>query len=440
MIPGRTFLQALAVSVFFWVAFGVMSDGAMAQCGNCRPPPTCNTCQPVPPPSNCCRPAPPPPNNQTCCSPNHNVYVPGVNVYVAPSVVVNANVNASINLTAVNYNNNYNNNLNNNNNNNNGGGGTPGTPGTGNNDNSNSNTNIINNVITATSSSVSNASSVSNSTATGGAGGIGIGIGSGTGSGGGTGGGGSNVTVNAYGGNGYGGGGGLGGAGGSATAYAYGSAFSDSLGIGMGGSGGGGQMFFTPPMATGYIQGLTVEGPSRVQKVAYEATRKMTRRVIIQAFCLDDKDVPHPASQLTPDRDVGDYEGEIYRCLAGTRLQYVVAEYKAESAACLIPAGDTGRAAASCFNGGQTIVCNKSDSLYYTPNGTGGGALACKPQKPARDCNERSLLRRFGAGVKILTIVSMERYTDYREEVVREASTVVQTNLALDGGVGGVAF
>ena len=49
----------------------------------------------------------------------------------------------------------------------------------------------------------------------------------------------------------------------------------------------------------------------------------------------------------------------------------------------------------------------------------------------------------FGAGVKILTMVSAERYTAYREEVIREQTTSSNgqiTSLALDGGVGGVAF
>lgn len=237
---------------------------------------------------------------------------------------------------------------------------------------------------------------------------------------------------------------------GSATAYATGSAFSGVLATG--GFGGGGQSFYTPPMATGYIQGLMVEGPERRQRVAYEATRSAMRRVIIQAFCLDDRDIPHPASQVTPDREITDYEGEIYRCIAGARLQYVVAEFRGEAStiACTSaglqggPAGAGGASLRSCaglFNGGQTVVCNKNDALNYTPDGRGGGALACRPQKPARDCNERSLLRRFGAGVKILTMVSSERYTAYREEVIKEhvASGVV-SGLALDGGVGGVAF
>jgi hypothetical protein len=316
-------LAAIAAGGFVWFASGLFAS----QTALAGPPVSGSGGCCVPPPTTCCKPAPtppppPPPQYQPPKGggggggPRHNVYVPGVNVYVAPSVVVNANVNAY---------------------------------------------------------------------------------------------------AYAY--------------GGSATAYGgsggTASAFSDALGIaqGSGYGGGGGQMFYTPPMATGYIQGLTVEGPERRQKVAFESTRRTTRRVVIQAFCLDDRDVPHPASQVTPDREIGDYEGEIFRCIAGTRLQYVVAEF-------------TGKIA---FDGGQTTVCNKSDSLYYTPNGQGGGTLSCRPQKAARECNERSLLRRFGAGVKILTIVSSERFTEYREEVVRETSSVV-SNLALDGGVGGVAY
>lgn len=208
---------------------------------------------------------------------------------------------------------------------------------------------------------------------------------------------------------------------GSATASAYGSAFNGLLNSGAV-YGGGGQTFFTAPTMNGYIQGLMVEQPALRRKVAFEATRKTVRRVVIQAFCLDDREVPHPASQVTPDREIGDYDGEIYRCIAGTRLQYVVAEYSGKVA----------------FDGGQTQVCAKNSSLYYS-SGEGGGTISCRPQKPARDCNERSLLRRFGAGVKILTMVSLERYTDYREEVVREGATYA-TSLTLDGGVGGVAF
>jgi hypothetical protein len=185
-----------------------------------------------------------------------------------------------------------------------------------------------------------------------------------------------------------------------------------------GGGGGGGYLM---PGAPGLIQGLNVDGGG-LRRTAYEASRTKITRVVLEAVCLDDKDVPHPASQVTPDRDIEDsYDGELYRCIAGTRMQYTFAEYN-------------GRVA---FDHGQTVTCQKDDALYHTPGapGSGGGAIECRRQKPARDCNERSLLRRFGAGVKILTLVTIEKYTAYREETTSATTT---SSLSLDGGVGGV--
>lgn len=193
-----------------------------------------------------------------------------------------------------------------------------------------------------------------------------------------------------------------------------------------GGGGHGG--YYSGPMATGYIQGLNVEGGEARRRQAYEATRTRMRRVIIRAVCLDDRDVPHPASQVTPDRDIDDrYDGELYRCIAGSRMQYVIADYE-------------GRMDISTGGGGQTYVCQKNESLYHVPGaGQGQASVSCRPQRPARDCNERSLLRRFGAGVKILTIMTTEKYTAYREERVEERATV-STSFSLDGGVGGVVY
>lgn len=190
-----------------------------------------------------------------------------------------------------------------------------------------------------------------------------------------------------------------------------------------GGGGGGG--YYAPPSATGVIQGLDVQGLRRTRQVAYEATRTKTRRVVIRAFCLDDRDIPHPAAQVFPDRDIQDaYDGELYRCIAGTRMQITIAEF----------------AERISFDGGQTMICAKGEALYRT-RGTAaeGGQLACRPQAPARECNERSLLRRFGAGMKVLTILTVEKYTAYREEVVTE-STASSFTMSLDGGVGGVVY
>jgi hypothetical protein len=256
-----------------------MAGGALAQCCVSTPP----TC--------CAPPPPPPPSSPPCCTPGHNVNIPGVNVFVAPSVIVNASGSAV--------------------------------------------------------------------------------------------------------------------AGASASSGARTAVF-------IGGGGGGG--YYAPPVSTGLIQGLNVEG--RRSRSAYQATRTRTRRVIIQAVCIDDRQIPHPASQVRPDREVDDlYDGELYRCIAGTSLQATVSEYLGKID----------------FSKGETMSCHKGDALYHAPH----GKVECRPQKSARDCNERSLLRRFGAGIKILTMTIVETYTAYREE---ERTGAVASSMSLDGGVGGVAY
>lgn len=182
--------------------------------------------------------------------------------------------------------------------------------------------------------------------------------------------------------------------------------------------GGGGGYWSMGEGATGLIQGLNVESRAAPQKAAYEAKRTSVRLVIIQAVCIDDKEVPHPASQATPDREIDEhYEGELYRCIAGTHMQATLADYHGEVS----------------FDHGQIISCAKGEALHRSAS----GEIACRPQIPARDCNERSLLRRFGAGVKIVKIVTVERYTAYREETVSSAQ-VSTLNMTIDGGVGGV--
>jgi hypothetical protein len=181
------------------------------------------------------------------------------------------------------------------------------------------------------------------------------------------------------------------------------------------GGGGGGSSGIIPGPVTAVNLGVGGE-----DREAYEAMRTRIEKVVIQAFCFDDKDVPHPASQVAPDRDIDEaYEGEIYRCIAGTHMQVTIAQFREKIS----------------FEGGQTLACLKGEALYHIP-GQGAGKLECRPQKPARDCNERSLLRRFGAGIKVLTLVYTEKYTAYRESSHQSASVV----MSLDGGVGGIAY
>ncbi|RZI98153.1 MAG: hypothetical protein EON90_14565 [Brevundimonas sp.] len=209
------------------------------------------------------------------------------------------------------------------------------------------------------------------------------------------------------------------------------------------GGGGGGSAYVTveQPYPT-TINGLKVEGGvARANRVAYEAWRRIEKRVVIRALCIDDRNVPHPASQVRPDRDVGlDYEGELYRCLAGTSLQYTWAEWSGSEN----------------FEHGESFTCRKGEALWYGrrrleghagQGGQGGGegefapGLECRPQKAERDCNERSLLRRYGAGIKVLTWVREEMYTEYREEYAEESGIVVSgASFVMDGGVGGRVF
>jgi len=198
----------------------------------------------------------------------------------------------------------------------------------------------------------------------------------------------------------------------SASGMASGLAGTAVLVNGGGGGGGG----FISPGPQSLLQGLNVEGGTR--RASFEATRTRIKKVVIEAVCIDDKAVPHPASQVSPDRDIEDsFDGELYRCIAGTHLEATIAEYLGHVS----------------FDHGQTLDCLKDQALYHYA----GGKVECRAQKPARDCNERSLLRRFGAGVKILTMITVEKYTETREETAQSSSS---GSMILDGGVGGVVY
>jgi hypothetical protein len=187
--------------------------------------------------------------------------------------------------------------------------------------------------------------------------------------------------------------------------------------------GGGAYINVQQPYPT-TIQGLNVGGGRMRQtiRVPFESHRRVSRKVVIRAFCIDDRGTPHPAAQVRPDRDVWeDYEGELFRCVAGTYLQITIADWQGHER----------------FETGETTLCRKGDSLWHGR----GGIVECRPQKPERDCNERSLLRRYGVGVKVLTMWSEEVYTEYREEVVEVEGLAISSGaITLDGGVGGRVF
>lgn len=172
--------------------------------------------------------------------------------------------------------------------------------------------------------------------------------------------------------------------------------------------GGGSNVIATPGFPV--IQRLNVLG----DKIRTEIKEKRTvhKQKVVQAFCLDDRGAPHPASRLTPDMEIGEgFRGEMFRCIAGTKLQATYADY----------IGKVG------FDGGETLVCAKGDALWHE-----NGMITCRKQTPQRNCFERSLLRRHGAGVKIFKMSKVEEFTSFKEEIVASSSEI-----ALDGGVGG---
>ena len=205
----------------------------------------------------------------------------------------------------------------------------------------------------------------------------------------------------------------------AAQSLGYGSALgvANSQAANLLAASGGGSSFFTESSSNGNIPSLIVAAPAAVTRQVCARSAATAQAVAIQAVCLDDKDVPHPASQVTPGQDVPEtYTGELFRCIAGAHMQYVLAPYGGQAR----------------FDHGQTVVCGKGEALWRDV----GGKLQCRPQAPARDCNERSLLRRYGAGIKILKAAVASQCVEWRTETV-QAEAASQGSLQLDGGVGG---
>jgi hypothetical protein len=123
------------------------------------------------------------------------------------------------------------------------------------------------------------------------------------------------------------------------------------------------------------------------------------RELLIQAICLDATNNPHPASQTFGESDVAiDYSGEIYRCMAGTRMRYTMQ--------------------------GRSYDCAQGEALWYE-----NGRVECRTQIVRRPCNERSLLRRFGPGDKFVAVRGAEQSAMRTETTFNGAMT-------MDGGVG----
>lgn len=170
-------------------------------------------------------------------------------------------------------------------------------------------------------------------------------------------------------------------------------------------SGGGG---FVGAVDAGVSGGMLNVSTSAMETV----TRTMTAERVIQAVCLDDRGNPHAASQTFAGEAVAAaYRGEIFRCMAGTQMRVSIGGKK------------DGRAT---FDGARTFDCEKGQALSFD-----GQDVSCRVQEAKRPCNERSLLRRYGAGLKTVQIRTTETAT-----VERRQSTEQMMQMSFDGGVG----
>jgi hypothetical protein len=100
------------------------------------------------------------------------------------------------------------------------------------------------------------------------------------------------------------------------------------------------------------------------------------RAVSVQAVCMDARGLPHPAAQTFAQRDVAaDYQGELFRCLPGTAMRYVVESYNHD--------------------------CAAGEALWYEEHG-----LSCRTETSLSAEQERELLRSFGPGEKRVDIAA----------------------------------
>lgn len=200
--------------------------------------------------------------------------------------------------------------------------------------------------------------------------------------------------------------------------------------------GGGGGFAPPSPVPPSVIEGFSAGGTETetvVEDVPETITENVTRsrEVVvtkaIRAVCLDDQGRPNPAARLTPDETVDpSFSGELFRCVAGSAMQVTVGRF------------ENGRAV---FDQATAFACQKGEALVHGP----GGNIACATQTAERNCNERSLLRRFGPGVKVVTMPMTETFSEpttrtITRKVTRQREVVKTGNLPLDGGVGQGVF
>jgi hypothetical protein len=137
----------------------------------------------------------------------------------------------------------------------------------------------------------------------------------------------------------------------------------------------------------------------------------------IHAVCVAPDGREFPASHMTADTWIESaYEGEIARCIAGSRLKLTMGD---------VVQSDQGMA--GLYTKGVILQCGEHEAVRHYKD----GMLKCAPAVEVRDCTERTNLRKFGTG---------DMFFSYRSKVcAEERSAARDVDLqggSMDGGVG----
>ena len=189
----------------------------------------------------------------------------------------------------------------------------------------------------------------------------------------------------------------------SANAAASAANFSNAgAGAGAMAFGGGGWAPEAPaPFAGGDIGSISVEtAPVRPQCTIQEATIVKA----IHAVCVSADGHEFPASHMLGDTWISaSYEGEVARCIPGSRLKVVIGKVVQSS-----------QGLAAGTSSGEVLECAAHEAVRHHKD----GMLKCAPAVPVPDCTERTNLRKYGTADMFFSYraqVCLETHEEYSE-------------------------
>ncbi|MBV9542080.1 MAG: hypothetical protein JO167_12515, partial [Alphaproteobacteria bacterium] len=146
----------------------------------------------------------------------------------------------------------------------------------------------------------------------------------------------------------------------------------------------------------------------------------------IHAVCVTIEGREFAASHMIGDTwiDSG-YEGEIARCIPGSRLKVIIGE---------VLQSDQGLA--GTYDHGQVLMCGDHEALRHFKD----GMVKCAPAIPVPDCTERTNLRRWGTGDFFFSYRAEVCVTSSQVSEVSAAAEAEVSGMTLDGGVGSTSY